>query len=712
MVPRGDAGLRGVEARVKKGVLENLARLRREGVRRGTVAAWTAMGRPRRFAAYDRGPDTFVFELVPWKEFLSHASVLIAEKRDLKAGASGFVMTVTTGNHSVAALPLLQGRLWDLARVTPARRGDILRENILCANIVDGRFEVSQRDVPCARLVRLDAWLTQALSFRLGDVVMIERNSETLAHYRRTGCEWRVKPLAWTEREMSCELAASRKRISTSLRYYHSTRGIHFLSYAEFHRFAMLAGTDFPQFRASLHELTSVFEGQPMSYLRLMRLHGHHEIELFGLRRGVALECLVPELERLMERIVLCRITQAEVVARMEELDALYRTHLARPEYADENSSVFTEALYMSITGEIYSLLGEGSTPAFDDRRTALPGATFVDGRPQFHPGADTRNEVLLSNLRFLMSRDERVEYANVYELRTDEGEQVPLGEGLTREVVYKTSLRPLESSFVEKRLARMGAGYGGYVIARVEAMKALGVALPDYRLFRRRAQGNERSFNYYVRSRCEGVPLEDIAASLFRKPGREAGEEDGRVVSALAILMGDAAAQNMAMKKYDAATASCLYGVGKEIYRFGYDIKAGRQMPQHVSCCSARGIFGWQDVAQTDENFSALVLFYLTAYARAFAPYCARHGSVPVAELIDRFLEGFEVRSRAMEWQLTIQDDWFAAFRPAVAPRYRFPVRWEFVQWALRRQTREFPLIRRVFAEAVQQAFAAPSVV
>ena len=116
--------------------------------------------------------------------------------------------------------------------------------------------------------MELDGWLTGTLKFALGDVVMLERTSEALEHYRSVGQEWRVKPLAWTEREMSVALRASRKRISTDLTYYHSSRGVHFLSYPDFHAFAELARTDFPGFRAQLRELTSVFEGHATSSSR------------------------------------------------------------------------------------------------------------------------------------------------------------------------------------------------------------------------------------------------------------------------------------------------------------------------------------------------------------------------------------------------------------------------------------------------------------
>jgi hypothetical protein len=40
----------------------------------------------------------------------------------------------------------------------------------------------------------------------------------------------------------------------------------------------------------------------------MVKHRGHHEVELFGVPRGVAVEKVVPELEKLMESIALGRI--------------------------------------------------------------------------------------------------------------------------------------------------------------------------------------------------------------------------------------------------------------------------------------------------------------------------------------------------------------------------------------------------------------------
>ena len=85
-------------------------------------------------------------------------------------------------------------------------------------------------------------------------------------------------------------------------------KGVHFLTFAEFRKFCCLAESDMPAYIKGLKELVSVYEGNKTSFTRMSKYRGHHEIEFFGLKRGVALERLVPELEKLMEAIELGRI--------------------------------------------------------------------------------------------------------------------------------------------------------------------------------------------------------------------------------------------------------------------------------------------------------------------------------------------------------------------------------------------------------------------
>lgn len=685
-----------------KAIRSFLGRVRKNGKRHKDTVKTVAMGREREFAAWDIGDDTFIFENGIAKHLTEHPSILIVEKSSLKRKAKGRVFTMTTGNHSVAAFPLLDGRFWKLSRVPKLKQGDVLMKEILCSNVVNGKIEISQRDVPSKRLYRADEWLlSEQLGFGLGDVVMGDRNDITLDHYRQLGQEWRIKPLAWTYDEMKVELAGSKKRISTKMRYYHSMKGVHFMTFPAFKQFAEWATSNLEMFVKELRELVSVFEGNQYSFTRQPKLRGHHEIELFGLRRGVALEKIIPELERLMEAIALGRIEQDGIIKRIGEITALYESLLSSPDMADENSKGFIAQLYMCVTGEIYSRSGEGATPAFDDRRTALPGASYVQGRPIMHPGADDRSEVLLSNIRSLMSKDELIEYANVYELRPDAESALPPGVGRTREVVYKTNRGPLEHSMIEKRFSKSQKDYSSYMLARIECLKALGINLSEYRVLRRRRLAGKRPVDYYIRRRLDGEPMASIPANYFCNVD-DSSIEEKEVVLALATLMGDAAAQNMAMKKFDPITESPLYGVGKEIYEFEYDIIAERVVPKTVATCSVRGSFGWPDISMTDENLNSMMNFYLGYYAHALKEYQKKH-NVSMAEVAERFMGGFEFRTHAMEWQLSVMRDKLENFRPGLSPAYKFERKWRFAMWSLERQERRLPMLKRLFFQKVE---------
>ncbi len=676
-----------------------MTRIRKSGARRKGTVKTVAMGREREFVAYDVGPDTFIFEIGVKDHLGEHPSVLLVEKSRLARHSRGRVMTMTTGNHSVAAFPLLDGRFWKLSRLTSPKRGDVLMHSVLCANVVKDAIEISQRDVPAKELFRTDEWLTGTVGFTLADVVVGERTDAAIEHYQRLGQEWRVKQLAWTEKEMRVALEASKKKISSKVVYYHSMKGVHLLSFSEFSRFAELAKTEPEEFVKALREMVSVYDNGQTSFMRMPKHRGHHEIELFGMSRGVAIERIVPALENLMAQIALGRIDSNAVAEKVAEIRSSYESLLARPELADEKSNVFVEQLYMYITGEIYSVSGEGSTPAFDDRRTALPGATFVDGRPDYHPGCDDRSKVLLSNLRMMLSRDEDVEYANVYEIR--EAECSVLGRGRTREIVYKTNRNPVETSKIEKRFAHAMKGYSSYMLARIAGFKALGMALSNYKVLRRQGPAGTRMLDYFIRDRLDGEPIDSIPANYFCSAD-DASFEEKEVVLALAQLMGDAAAQNMAMKKFDPKTKTPLYGVGKEIYEFEYDIVSQRVVPKAVSTCSVRGSFGWPDLSFTDENLHKLATFYLGYFAHSLKIYQKRH-KVTMLEVAERFMDGFEYRTHAMEWQFSVMRDKFEDFKPTLPRRFKFDKKWRFALWSLERQERRLSILRRMFFKRVE---------
>ena len=679
-----------------------LAKVVSEGRLREREVRLVSMGRERVFHAYDVARDTFIFEDGIASRLAERPSILIVPKASLdRRHGRGWVVTFSTGNHSTAAFPLLDGRFWGLSSVRPDRRSATLAGEIVCANAIDGAIEVFQRDVPTARIIEVDGWLSDVIGLPLHAVVYGDRNPEALEYFRKRGQEWRVKPLAWTEKDIRIALEASRKAITVkTLTYYHSNRGIHFLAYPDFAAFAELAKRDFEAFKAGLREMVGLFEGNQVSFMRLLRHRGHHEVELFGLPRGLAELTLVPELEKLTEAIALGRIGQKGAANRIAAIVARYVTLLTDPELQDPESKLFRDTMYMHITGEVYAVMGIGTTPAFDGRRTALPGATFANGRPVFHRLSDARTRRLITNIRHLLSKDEEIEYANVYELHGVD-ETVKPGAGATREISYKTNRSPVPRALVEKRLSRSTKAYSGYMLSRVQALKALGIQLSSYRILKA-IDSVRQPVDYYIRHRCEGFPLPAIPKSCFASAA-DSSVEDEQVVIMLATLMGDAAAQNMAMRKYDPEAKSALFGIGKEIYDFQYDLIERRFLPKSVSTCSIRGSFGWPCLDRTEANLRKMENFYFTAYACALVDFRLRH-EVPIRRLAECFYTAFESRTYAINWQATVIRDRFLSFDPGLPAEYRFRERLEFILWAMEGQQRRLDDFKRKFMKLTEE--------
>ena len=77
---------------------------------------------------------------------------------------------------------------------------------------------------------------------------------------------------------------------------------------------------------------------------------------------------------------------------------------------------------------------------------------------------------------------------------------------------------------------------------------------------------------------------------------------------------------------------------------------------------------------------------------------FAAAHPVVPEVDLATSFFDGFDYRSRAVEWQFTIQRDQFENFNPHLPGRYGFLPKWRFVMWALERQVRRMDDFKAAF--------------
>jgi hypothetical protein len=675
-------------------------RVRKEARPKEREVQFRVFGRERVFCGYDWGSDTFILEKNVWKNMEKRAPVLIVRKSDLLKGAHGVIFVLTHGNHNVATVPLITGAFWNLGSVPERLRSAVLSRKFICANIVNGHIEISQREVDSERIADADAWL-QSLGFRLDEIIFADRNPQILERYRSLGQEWRIRPLAWTSAEMVAALNASRTTINSFLRYYHSSGGVHFLAYSGFHELLERVDSEFDLCLCALKEMVAVYKGQRQSNMRTVKRNNHHEIELFGLRLGAAETFVVPELERLLAEIESGKIAQHEIKVRLLEICYVIRQCLDRPELADENSPEFIETMYMHLSGEIYQIDSVGISSAFDARRTALPGATFRGNRPDFHPGADRRSRVLIYNIQQMLSSGERIEDANVYEVRDRELDA--RAETRTREIVFKTNRRPLRSSMIEKGLAQRKSGYGDYLLARVHAFRSLGIDIGEYRLLSRLDSSGVHRMNYFLRQRCPGEPLEIAAAdsSLRRKQGGRFRGADIGFVKALTALLGSAAAQNMVMKKFIPPLQTCRFGVGKEIFEVGYDAQTGRELPVSVMICSVRGTLGWKNCSLTSSNITHVFDFYLGEFAQVLAAFAHGHvNTVAPRECAEIFFNGFASKTHEMYWRYASNRDAFESFDPHLPKNFFFARKWRFALWALEQQQRQLKELREAFME------------
>ncbi|MDD2598887.1 MAG: hypothetical protein PHO37_06660 [Kiritimatiellae bacterium] len=685
-------------------VKQFIKRVRQEARRKPGVVTFRVFGEERLFWGYDLGSDTFIFEKGLWSSSINHAPILIIKKSELSVGAHGYIFTLTSGNHSVALVPLVSGAFWNIGAADVESRHNLITRCFVYANVVKGKVALSQREAESAKVVEADAWL-QSLGFRVDEVFFSDRNSATLEIYRRQGQEWRVKPLAWNSKEMLTALNFSRAIINSKLKYYHSSYGVHFLPYAEFQRLLKLVDSDYAALVAVLKELVFVYQGQRRSNMRTVKINAHHEIELFGLKIGAAERFIIPELEDLLALVLQNKSATKEIKVKLYEVADTFKQLLEHPELADESSDEFIETMYLHLSGAIYQIHSSSVSTAFDARRTALPGATFRGNRPDFHVGADQRTKELIENLGQLLSNDEQVEYANVYELR--ENTSTASGAAGTREIVYKTNRRPLLTSMIEKRLARHTPGYGNYVLARVQAFKALGINLGEYRLLTRLDNKGGRKVNYFLRNRCPGEPLGYIKPRRLSSGGLITGDRsiDSDVAAAIASLLGNAAAQNLIMKKYLSATKSCRFGEGKEIFDKGYNVTTGKEMPKSVMICSMRGTFGWPDTAMTEKNMRAAFDFYLSSFtAVLYRFWQACESSISLSKCADHFFTGFECKTKEVYWDYMVNKEAFDMFDPHLHVRYGFSKKWKFALWALEQQHREIDELRTQFLAKIME--------
>ncbi len=676
----------------------------------------TAWGKTRVFSRYDLYDDTFILEDGIWDRIENKDSVVLVPKSALCINPDkrarrifGNIMTVSSGNHAVTTLPLLAGKFWDFSPVSDDYRADVLRLRMVCANCVGETFEISQREVNTPHVVEMDDWL-QALGCPMRRIVLIDRVDETLEYYSRRGQEWRIKPLAWTLEEMQAALRGSICRMHSCIRYYHNVKGVHFLSYANFLEWGRMIRKNPDEFLRGLNELAAADAESRTPNLLQLKYHGDHEIELFGPPPGFAMTNLVPAILDLYTHTRNQPFDAGDMTERFDAVAQTYKSALPDPALADEASPFFMESLYRNITGAVYfNEQQQTISRAFDDMRTALPGATYMLGNRFLHEGVGSRTIAILDSVEQGISHGDRIEYVNVYEIRSVT-EHVRLGEGKTREIVYKTMWNPLEVRLIEKRLAQKSTGYGAYTLARTGAFSSLGIAFGKHTLLARN-DGCSGDIHYFTRDRYPGDPFSTLPDYFFfdrdpRTGSYDTSRESADIVRVLIMLMGSAAAENLILKKFT-ADRSIRFSEGKEIIEFGYDIRYGKEMPLRVWLCSVRGTLGWPDRSRTKENLDRLFAFYMKQYARTAFDYAQKHPALSEWDIADAFFDGFAARTREICWNYTNRREQFDRYEPRIFGDYKFSEKWKFALWALEQQRQRLPdlaaILQREFTQLVE---------
>ena len=673
-----------------------------------TLKAW---GKERTFVAFDLFDDTFIFEDGIWDHLENKDSVILVPKSvfveakpgEKKRRVFGNIMTVTSGNHAVASIPLLSGQFWDIKGVDEKQRGETLMKRLVCANVVGDTIEISQRDVETPDVVEMDDWL-QALGCPMRNVVLIDRIDSTLQYYNKRGQEWRIKPLAWTIGEMHSAIRSSSSHIHSCIKYFHNVKGVHFLTYKNFIAWGEKIEKNYQDFLIGLTELAGTNEQYPTSNLMLHKYRTHHEIELFGLPEGVAEQVIIPELIELHRDINNNeKVFPQDVSERFNSIANTFRTALIEPAFQDEESQTFIQTLYRNITGQVYFDETYGLvSSAFDDMRTALPGATYMLGNRFIHDGADARTIAILDVLEREISHGDRIEHVNIYEIRSN-SESVKLGEGKSREIVFKTMWNPKDTRIIEKRLAQSSTGYGAYTLARVSAFRSLGISYGRHRLIAR-SDGSSGDIHYFTRARYPGIPFNKIPKMLFcvRDPvtGKyDLANESADVVRALIRLLGGSAAETMILKKYkvDGDNHFCQ---SKEIIEFGYDVRYGKEMPIGLHLCSIRGTMGWEDTKQDEGNLLKMFDFFIREFVVTINRFAEEHPVLTRYDIADAFFEGFSAKTREVYWNYMNRREQFDNYSPRIYGDYRFSEKWSFVLWSLIEQRKRLDYLYDLFME------------
>ena len=664
----------------------------------------------RKFDIYAYHEDYFILQTGATEkeelESLYRRPTILIRRKDLTPHTpKGWILALGTGHFGTILTPLFSQEFGkDLCKLPANKRSDVITHKVVLANLTQKTIDLLQRDTDFNLLVEADQWL-QKYHIGLEHIRYFERTPEVLKHTETLGQLWRVRQQVYTTDEMRETLTRAYQILESDTHFYVSVRGIRWLTYKEFMRISALARTSAELVKAALHEWVAMPSGATQSPMRSVKFAGRHAMEFFGISRDAAEKYLIPSLERMLEGILLKRMTPEDVADTLEGIGLLFKKALHSPAFADPDSEESVRYLYDLIFDDVSATTTKVD---FDARKIALPGATFHNGLPVYHPGIDKQSRTMVEYLTQRLSHNEFAEYINICDVRSTK--KLSSGSGQSREIVLKTNQMPVPISYIQKRLGSVRSGYANYLLTRANVFRALGADYPFFQLISVTSHDQHREETpYFIRSRCPGDPLDAIPTSLFKTdPDNPDSNEDPNVILKLSELYGWAAAQNLVVKKFiPGDPPTCRFGRGKEIFEFVYDARYHRPMPARVRVCSIRGTMGWPNLTQNSTNLRDVHKFYLHAYAIAMGNFWRQHAETcTLNECASAFFNGFERKIEAMQWAYYSDRENFDTFDPGLRQVYNFRARLDFALWGLERAGKDLPALREHFMDHVRDVF------
>lgn len=668
----------------------------------------------RCFELYSLQKDRFILQTSATfekdQETSSHRRpVILIRRKDLLAGnPHGWLFALGVGHFGSILTPLFSKAFGeDFCKVPPQRRTEILAHKVVLASLTPRTLDLLQRDTDFQLLKEADEWLQQH-AIELNQIRFIERTADVLDYAERMGQLWRVRSQVYTLEEMRESLHRAYLHFETEAHYYVSIRGVRWLTYQEFCRLIETFKVAPEKIRDTLREWVALTAGETQSAMRRIKFSGRYAIEFFGLSHEHAEQFIIPVLEAIAAASISLQrqMRPEDVIETLEGLAILFRKFLTAPFFADIESEAAIRELYARISDDATATTKKID---FDARRIALPGATFNHGVATYHvPWIDKQSKTVIDYLTQRLSQNEMVEHINIYDVRS--AKVLASGSGKSREIVLKTNRMPIPISYIQKRLGSVRAGYANYLLTRANVFRALGVDYPFFQLINITSHDQHREETpYFIRSRCPGDPLDAIAPELFKvDPKNPESYEEPNVILALAELYGNAAAQNLTVKKFlTSPISSCRFGQGKEIFEFAYDARFHRPMPTRVRICSIRGTMGWPNLTRNSTNLKEVHKFYLHAYALAMGNFWRQHAeSCTLNECASAFFNGFERKIEAILWAYHSDKENFDTFDPGLRQIYNFRERFDFALWALQRAGKDLSALREHFMDHVRAVF------